>query len=41
MVESRTGPSASEASSSNEEGTSKYFSDCPPVEKNSWWRTQT
>ena len=33
MAESRTGPSAAEASSSSEEGTSSIFSDCPPVEK--------
>ena len=33
MAESTTGPSAAEASSSNEEGTSSIFSDCPPVEK--------
>ena len=31
--ESATGPSAAEASSSNEEGTSSIFSDCPPVGK--------
>ena len=28
-----TGPSAAEAFSSNEEGTSSIFNDCPPVEK--------
>ena len=33
MAESTIGPSAAEASSSNEEGTSSIFSGCPPVEK--------
>ena len=33
MVESITDPSAADASSSNEEGTSSIFSYCPPVEK--------
>ena len=33
MVENTTGPNAAEAFSSNEEGTSSIFSDCPPVEK--------
>ena len=33
MAESRPGPSAAEASCSNEQGTLSIFSDCPPVEK--------